>query len=117
MNDFKHIKKLTFAFLLVMGMQIAYASITFIGTNDDKLKGSKYSLKNLSALRHSFSINTIKYGLHYSGSETFCQPTSNRNILQLNSLMRYDMGNTTYIMSYKFKVKVPRFKTPSPSSF
>ena len=116
MNDYKHIKKFTFALLLVMGMQIAYASITFTGTNDEKLKGSKYSLKNLSAFRHSFTMNTLKYGLHYTGSETFTQPTSNRSILQMNSLMKYDMGNTTYIMSYKFKVKVPRFKTPSPTN-
>ena len=116
MNDYKHIKKLSVALLLALGMQIAYASITFTGSNDDKLKGSKYSLKNLSAFHHSFSINTLKYGLHYTGSETFSQSTSNRNTLQFNSMMRYDMGNTTYIMPFKFKVTVSRFKTPSPNN-
>ena len=114
MKSHKSIKKISIALSLLMLVNLAVASISFTGINDEKFKGSKYSLKNFSSLRHTFSLNSLKYSLHYTGSDVFSQ-----NVLpsgtQMNSMMRYDRGNTTYIMPFSYKVKVPRFKTPSPS--
>ena len=66
-------------------------------------------------LRHTFSLNSLKYNLHYTGSDILSQSTL-PNSTQVNSMMRYDRGNTTYIMPFNYKVKVPKFKTPSPTN-
>ena len=111
----KHIKKLLVAFTLIMGFQVALASISFTGIVDDKNKGNKYSLKNLSLLSHrGLSLTTIKLGFQFKGSDILNQ----KNTLsgsEVNSILRFDRGNTTYIIPYKFKSKVPmpKFKAPT----
>jgi hypothetical protein len=35
---------------------------------------------------------------------------------EMNSMLRFDNGNSSFVVPYKFKVKVPKFKTPTPSS-
>jgi hypothetical protein len=35
---------------------------------------------------------------------------------EMNSMLRFDNGNSSFVVPYKFKVKVPKFKTPSPAS-
>lgn len=116
MKDVKLSKKLTMAALLLMGMQVALASSIFTGIADGGVKSNKYSLRNLSTLAHrGISIYTIKSGLQFSGSQVFTQNTSNTG-LEMNSMISYDRGNTSYVFPYKIKVKVPKFKTPSPSN-
>jgi hypothetical protein len=97
-----------------MGVQVALGSITFTGIIGENDKNKKYSLKNLSSLtHHSLSLSSFKFGLQFKGSNTLNQKTTTTGF-ESNSMLRYDRGgNTTYIMPYKFKVKVPKFKTPS----
>lgn len=113
MKNLKDIKRFTIALLFILFAKLAFASISFTGIIDEKSKGSKYSLKNFSSFRHTFSLNSLKYSLHYTGSDILSQNTLPTGT-QINSMMRYDRGNTTYIMPFNYKVKVPRFKTPSP---
>lgn len=108
-------KKLSIAFLLLIAVKLAFASIGVSGISDDKLKSNKYSLKNFSALRHTFSLNSLKSKLHYTSSDVYSQSNFN-STTQMNSMMKYDRGNTTYIMPFNYKVKVPKFKTPSPNN-
>ena len=108
-------KKLSIAFLLLIAVKLAFASIGVSGISDDKLKTTKYSLKNFSSLRHTFSLNSLKSKLHYSSSDVYSQSNFNSST-QMNSMMKYDKGNTTYIMPFNYKVKVPKFKTPSPNN-
>ena len=115
MKSNNHIKKVSIALLLLLGVRLAFASITFTGMSDDKLKVSKYSLKNLGSLHHTVSLNTLKFGLRYTSSDVYSF-TNSRNNVQMNSIMRYDKGNTTFIMPFSYKVKVPKFKTPSPNN-
>jgi hypothetical protein len=35
---------------------------------------------------------------------------------EMNSMLRFDNGNSSFVFPYKFKVKVPKFKTPTPGS-
>ena len=98
-----------------MGFQVALASISFTGIVDDKNKGSKYSLKNLSLLsHHGLSLSTIKLSFQFKGSDILNQKSTPTGT-EVNSILRFDRGNTTYIIPYKFKSKVsiPKFKTPT----
>lgn len=113
MKQNRHIKKLIVAATLALSVQVALASISFSGITDEKNKGSKYSLKNLSLLSHrTLSLSTVKLNLLFKGSDVLTQKTTPTG-LEVNSLLYYNSGNTTYIMPYKFKVKVPKFKTPT----
>ena len=113
MKQQQYIKKGVFVILLAMGIQVAYAALSFTGIADEKTKNvTKFSLKNLSALSHKgLSFSSLKSSLQYKGT----QP-SKESIFgsEVSSMLRYDNGNTTYIYPYKFKVKAPKFKTPVP---
>jgi len=114
MKHVKLLKKLTMAALLLMGMQVALASSIFTGIADGGVKNNKYSLRNLSNLSHrGISIYSIRSGLQFSGSQVFTQSTSG-NSTEMNSGLSFERGNTSYVFPYKIKVKVPKFKTPSP---
>ena len=108
MKKVKDIKKVSIALILIMFVKLAFASITFTGISDEKSRGSKYSLKNFSNFRHTFSLNSLKYRLHYTGSDILSQNQISPIGTQMNSMMRYDRGNTTYIMPFNYKVKVPK---------
>lgn len=110
-----NIQKITFVALLVLGMQVAYAALTFTGLADEKNKNnSKFSLKSLSSLSHkSLSLSSLKSSLQYKGGQNYATPKETGSGFEVSSMLRYDNGNTTYIYPYKYKVKVPKFKTPS----
>ncbi len=114
MNTRNHYKKLCFAALLMMGMQVVYASFSFTGITDEKNKTTKYSLKNLSSLSHKgLSFSSLKSNLQYKGT----QNANTREVVtgsEVNLMLRFDNGNTSYVYPYKFKVKAPKFKTPAP---
>lgn len=95
-----------------MSVQVVLASISFTGIVDENNK-NKYSLKNLSSLSHrSLSLSNFKLGLQFKGSDALSQTTIS-NGTEINSMLCFSRGNTSYIMPYKFKVKVPKFKIPS----
>ena len=109
------IQKLMMVALLVMGIQVAYAAFSFTGLSDEKNKNNKFSLKNLSSLSHkSLSFASLKSSLQYKGGQNFSTSKETASGMEINSMLRYDNGNTTYVYPYKFKIKAPKFKTPSP---
>ncbi len=113
MNTKQYIKKASFVALLAMGIQVAYAAFSFTGIADEKTKTSKYSLKNLSTLSHKgLSFSSLKSSLQFKGTQLSKDAAQGNS--EMNSMLRYDNGNTTYIYPYKFKVKAPKFKTPTP---
>lgn len=114
MNLSRHTKKIVIASLLLVGMQAAFAAISFTGITDEKAKASRYSLKNLGSLSHkSLSYGSLKTSLQFKGIQSYAGMKTNGG-QEIKSLMRYDNGNTAYIQPYKLKVKVPKFKTPAP---
>lgn len=107
-----HIKKASIVALLLMGIQVAYAAFSFTGITDEKTKTSKYSLKNLSVLSHKgLSFSSLKSSLQYKGTQFTTKETINGS--EVSSMLRFDNGNTAYVYPYKFKIKAPKFKTPS----
>lgn len=111
----KHIRKIVIGSLFLMGVQLAFAAFTFSGITEKKAKDSKYSLKNLGNLSSkSVSYSSLKYALQFKGTQTLKAQPGDNSGTEVVSMLRYDDGNKTYIYPYKFKVKVPKFKTPAP---
>lgn len=107
---------LCFTFLLT-ALLTKVAMGAFSGSADEKNK-SKFSLKNLSKLSKTYSLYSLKSNNYqFKGIYNFNQPEKNENNLEFNSMIRMENGNTTYVFPYKYKVRVPRFKTPTPPSF
>lgn len=113
MRDKQTIKKITISAIFVMAIQVVFAAFSFTGITDEHSRNSKYSLKNLSSLSHkSLSYSAMKSNLQFKGTQLL-SATDPQNGSEINSMLRFDNGNTTYVYPYKFKVKVPtKFKTP-----
>lgn len=109
-------KKIALATILLLSMHMAYAALTFTGIVDEKTRNNKYSLKNLNNFsKKGLTLNAIKSNLQFKG--VYIPSTALRlESSEVNSMLQYNNGNTTYVYPYKFKVKVPKFKTPSPVS-
>ena len=88
------------------------ASTIVSGTIESKKVTEKYSLKNLSSLSHKAStFHDLKSSLLYKGLTV--STSMNTGIGQTNYL-KYNKGNITYVIPYRHKVILPKFKTPSP---
>lgn len=109
-----HTKKVFALAILTMVMPFAFASLSISGTVDEKAKNSRFSLKNISNYSHkSFSMSLLRTNLHNKGSFELKSASAGN---EFNSYIQLYDGNTTYIMPYKLKIKVPKFKTPSPNN-
>lgn len=104
-----------FIALLVFGsVRVALASST--GSEDDRM--NKFSLKNLSKYSKSYSITGLRpTELTFKGAQDLDMQRVDNNSFQINSIIRMEKGNTTYVYPYKYKVKMPRFKTPVSPAF
>jgi hypothetical protein len=97
-----------------MAVQVSIASFSLTGLSDERKKSNKYSLKNLSNYSHkSLSIYALKAELQFKGSQAL-SPGTFSNGTEVNSMMQFDRGNTTYIFPYKFKIKIPKDKIRIP---
>ncbi|GGH79078.1 hypothetical protein HNQ91_005185 [Filimonas zeae] len=112
-KKFAHIAVFIALFILGAG-SVALASTS--GSADDRL--NKFSLKNLSKYSKSYSLSGLRpSGLNFTGSQEIMTIQRMDNALQTNSIVRMEKGNTTFVYPYKYKVRVPKFKTPTSPSF
>lgn len=89
-----------------------HASTIVSSTSESKKVTEKYSLKNLSSLSHKAStFHDLKSSLLYKGLTV--STSMNAGLGQTNYL-KYNKGNITYVIPYRHKVILPKFKTPSP---
>lgn len=101
----------SFVFITVVSSTV-HASTIVSGTSDSKKVTEKYSLKNLSSLSHKANtFHDLKSSLLYKGLSV--SSSINTGLGQTNYL-KYNKGNITYVIPYRHKVILPRFKTPSP---
>lgn len=110
-----YIQKAVLLAILVLGMQFVYAAFSFSGLTGEKERSNKYSLKNLSSLANNktISLASIKSNLQFKGMQQVSAKNTNGG-LEMTSQLRYENGNTTFVYPYKFKIKVSKFKTPTP---
>lgn len=97
--------KFMIVFLLVMVGHFSFGTgIT------EKGNRSNFTLKNLNKNK---TMNLAPSSYQFRGSQFLSVKKGNNNTIQVNSVIRYQSGNTTYVFPYKYKVKAPLFKTPS----
>ena len=98
-------------FITVLSSTV-YASSIVSGTSESKKVTEKYSLKNLSNLSHKVStFHDLKSKLLYKGLTVSSSLSAG---LGQTNYLKYNKGNITYVIPYRHKVILPRFKTPSP---
>lgn len=114
MKTRQNIQKIGISILLVMAIQVGYAAFSFTGITDEHTKNSKYSLKNLNSFsRKGLTYSSMKSSLQFKGTQLLLNK-DNQNNTEVNSMLRFDNGNATFVYPYKFKVKVAtKFKTPA----
>ncbi len=119
-----HIAILT---VLVSTLTVHFAMGSFTGSSDKEDK-NKFSLKNLNKIsKTGFSLSFMKnnnfqfkgtLNLTLSGYAASNGSTTNSaNVTpeapEMSSMIRMENGNTTFVYPYKYKVKVPKFRTPT----
>ncbi len=106
--------KLIFTAFLVLGLSFCFAATTGKGTTGGD--NNTISLKNITKYPRNKSISTLSLSqFQYKGSQDLFQQNVN-NYLQVQSMIRFQKGNTTYVFPYNYKVVLPAFKTPTPSA-
>lgn len=85
----------------------------FIGKRGNDNGSRTISLKNFN--RNNYKANAYPSfrlsQFQFNGSQNIYQVNS-KNSIEGQSMIRLQSGNTTYVYPYKYKVKVPLFKTP-----
>ena len=110
----KHIKTVFTLAIFTMVVPFSFASFTISGSVDENSKNSKFSLKNISKYSHkSFSMSLLRTNMQNKGITSLNSTSTNSDF---NSYIKIFDGNKTYVMPYKLKLKVPKFKTPSPTN-
>jgi hypothetical protein len=88
-----------------------HASTIVTGTSDSKKSAEKYTLKNLSSLSHKAStFHDLKSSLVYKGLSVHAIVGGSAS---QSNYLKYNKGNITYVIPYRHKVILPKFKTPS----
>jgi len=101
--------KVFLAMILILVAHLSYGAFT--GKSDDHK--NKFSLKNLNSLSRTYSLSSLRTNTFlYKGSQDVYQQNNGTQV-QVQSMIRMERGNTTYVYPYKYIVKVPRFKTPT----
>ena len=106
--------KILAAALLVLAVNFCFGSIS--GNKIDE-HTNKFSLKNLSSFSKNYSLTYLRLGnLRFVGTQQVSEQKNDSSV-QGQSFMRVQRGNTTFVYPYTYKVKVPKFKTPTPPPF
>jgi hypothetical protein len=100
-------------FLLVCFIISVQGFAAFIGKKGSDNGNRTISLKNFN--RNNYKANAYPSfrlsQFQFNGSQNIYQ-VNLRNSIEGQSMIRLQNGNTTYVYPYKYKVKVPFFKTP-----
>jgi hypothetical protein len=113
MPSIKNIFVITLSTFLLLFAAKLNASIVVTSTVEAKKLSEKYSLKNLSALSHrTVSFATLKASLDFKG---FANTNSIYNT-STAAYLQYNKGNVSYVIPYKYKVILPKFKAPTPNN-
>lgn len=110
--------KTFFKSLLLTGVGVMFLAQVqlFAAKGDSKAKKGivlKFSGFDLKGLGNSFF--TFRPGVIYKGSFNNLEKAPQQTTLQ--SIITYQKGNTVFILPYKHKVILPKFKTPEPPKF
>jgi hypothetical protein len=95
-------------------MQVVVASSYFTGIVEEVAKNKKYALSSLNKNSKSFSLYNLRQNFVFSGSSVMHQKVSNDKLIT-STLMKFERGNTTYLIPYNYKVKISKNKNTHPT--
>jgi hypothetical protein len=102
--------KIFIVFLLVLAGHFAFGT-----GSTEKSSRSNFTLKNTNKSKTTLTpVNSSSF--KFKGTQFLSVKKDKNNTIQVNSVMRYQSGNTTYVFPYKYKVKAPLFKAPAAPS-
>lgn len=105
---------LTLLVLMAVVSTSVHASTVVVGKVESKKTTEKYSLKNLSSLNQKVStFQNLKSSLVYKGLTIHSNLNGTSNS---SNYLKYNKGNITYVIPYRYKIILPKFKTPSPQN-
>jgi hypothetical protein len=100
----------------VLVLTVLFSLAQYVFAVDGIMNGggakSKSSKSRFSTIKSDLNLS-LKYGYTYAGNKSFDLRKTNNTIL-VNSVMTYKRGNVTYILPFKNRVILQRFKTPTP---
>lgn len=104
------LKNILLATSIITGLVISvniYASTVITTTLETKKVEEKYSLKNLGSMaRKTASFYTLKSSLEFKGLSAISNSSN-------AAYLKYNKGNISYVIPYRYKVILPRFKAPT----
>ena len=107
MRTIKNILSVVCIMVLFITPSITNATVIINGTIESKKVVEKYSLRNLNSLSHkTATFYTLKSSLVFRGILN----TNNNN----GNFIKYNKGNISYVIPYRHKVILSKFKTPAP---
>lgn len=111
------INKALKACIIATAMPFILGASTISGTSGENKKGNKYSLSNLNLYSKQKAINfsLLKTPSLYGGSSILNQQFNTSSGIQINTTMQFHKGNTVYTFPYKLRLKISKFKVPTPS--
>ena len=110
-----YIKTIFAALAILATVQIVYAATASSVKSSGGGNENQISLKNISKYKRCNTIPSLKFSqFQYKGSSNFSPSKSNGTFWQMQSTIRLQSGNTTYVYPYKYKTKLQQvFKTPT----
>lgn len=96
---------------------LLFAQVEVFGAKGD-IKVKKGVVLKFTGFELKTTTNTfftLQPGVVYKGSFNNVEKAPQQTILQ--SIITFQQGNTTFIMPYKHKVILPKFKTPEAPKF
>ena len=110
MRTAKNILLIVCLLVFIIAPAAVNATVIINGTIESTKATEKYSLRNLSALTHkTATFYTLKSSLVFKGiSNTSANGANNGNFI------KYNKGNISYVIPYRYKVVLSKFKTPAP---
>ncbi len=99
----------------VLVLTVLFSMAQYVFAVDGNMNGggsrSKTSKSKFSTIKSDLNLS-LKYGYSYNGNKSFDFRKTN-NVILVNSVVTYKKGNVTYILPYKNKIILQRFKTPA----
>jgi hypothetical protein len=104
------LKNILLVTCIITGLVISvstYASTVITTTLETRKVEEKYSLKNLGSMaRKTASFYTLKSSLEFKGLSTISNSSN-------AAYLKYNKGNISYVIPYRYKVILPKFKAPT----
>jgi hypothetical protein len=102
---FNKILRIAIALVMVFTISITVYAI------DGILMKSKSSKSSLSNMKKHLSLS-LREGFSYRDNKAFGYKRHG-NMVMFNNVITYQKGNVTYIIPYKYKIVLNKFKTPT----